>query len=109
MKRSIQGSDRTPGNLLPEQLDDYVTGENPVRVVSKQISVETVEQLIATVTISDVAKAVERWRLWPRRMPTGGLVFAHSQFEQQPMPEMPSEHVASHKHYVAWYCEKSFS
>ena len=74
-----------------------------------QISVETVEQLIATVTISDVAKAVERWRLWPRRMPTGGLVFARSRFEQQPMPGMPSEHVASHKHYVASYCEGNFS
>jgi transposase len=36
MKRFIQGIDRTQGILLPEQLDDYVTEENPVRVVSKQ-------------------------------------------------------------------------
>ena len=33
MKRFIQGSDRTQSILLPEQLDDYVTEENPVRVI----------------------------------------------------------------------------
>lgn len=33
MKRFIQGSDRTQGILLPAQLDDYVTAENPVRVI----------------------------------------------------------------------------
>ena len=33
MKCFIQGSDRTQGILLPEQLDDYVTEENPVRVI----------------------------------------------------------------------------
>lgn len=33
MKRFIQGSDRTQGILLPEQLDDYVTENNPVRVI----------------------------------------------------------------------------
>ena len=33
MKRFIQGIDRTQGILLPEQLDDYVTDENPVRVI----------------------------------------------------------------------------
>jgi transposase len=33
MKRFIQSEDRTQGMLLPEQLDDYVTEDNPVRVV----------------------------------------------------------------------------
>lgn len=33
MKRFIQGSDRTQGILLPEQLDDYVSENNPVRVI----------------------------------------------------------------------------
>jgi transposase len=33
MKRFVQGCDRTQGLLLPEQLEDYVTQENPVRVV----------------------------------------------------------------------------
>jgi transposase len=33
MKRFIQGSDRAQGILLPAQLDDYVTDENPVRVI----------------------------------------------------------------------------
>jgi transposase len=33
MKRFIQGSDRAQGILLPEQLDDYVTDENPVWVI----------------------------------------------------------------------------
>ncbi|MFC0251637.1 transposase, partial [Massilia consociata] len=33
MKRFIEGEDRGQGTLLPEHLDDYVTENNPVRVV----------------------------------------------------------------------------
>ena len=33
MKRFIQSLDRSQGTLFPEQLDDYVTEDNPVRVV----------------------------------------------------------------------------
>jgi hypothetical protein len=33
MKRFIQGEHRTQITLLPEILDDYVTAENPVRVI----------------------------------------------------------------------------
>jgi transposase len=33
MKRFIEGEDRGQGTLLPEHLDDYVTEDNPVRVV----------------------------------------------------------------------------
>ena len=33
MKRFIQGTDRTQGILLPEQVEDYVSEDNPVRVV----------------------------------------------------------------------------
>ena len=33
MKRFIEGNDQAQGILLPAQLDDYVTGENPVRVI----------------------------------------------------------------------------
>jgi transposase len=33
MKRFIEGEDRTQVTLLPECLDDYVEGENPVRVI----------------------------------------------------------------------------
>ena len=33
MKRFIAGRDRRQGVLLPEYLDDYVSEENPVRVV----------------------------------------------------------------------------
>ena len=33
MKRFIQGENRKQSTLLPEMLDDYVTQENPVRVV----------------------------------------------------------------------------
>jgi transposase len=33
MKRFIEGIDRTQALLLPEQLDDYVTENNPVRVI----------------------------------------------------------------------------
>lgn len=33
MKRFIEGTGRTQANLFPEQLDDYVAEDNPVRVV----------------------------------------------------------------------------
>jgi transposase len=33
MKRFVQGQDRTQGVLLPELLDDFVSADNPVRVV----------------------------------------------------------------------------
>ena len=33
MKRFVQGTDRTQGILLPERLEDYVSDDNPVRVV----------------------------------------------------------------------------
>lgn len=33
MKRFVQGDERTQGTLLPEHLDDYVTENNPVRVI----------------------------------------------------------------------------
>ena len=33
MKRFIQGTDRTQVTLFPEQLEDYVADDNPVRVV----------------------------------------------------------------------------
>jgi transposase len=33
MKRFIEGKERGQGTLLPEHLDDYVTEDNPVRVV----------------------------------------------------------------------------
>lgn len=33
MKRFIEGGAQTQATLLPECLDDYITDENPVRVV----------------------------------------------------------------------------
>ncbi len=33
MKRFVEGEDRRQGTLLPEYLEDYVSGENPVRVI----------------------------------------------------------------------------
>jgi transposase len=33
MKRFIQSADRTQGTLFPEHLEDYVTEDNPVRVI----------------------------------------------------------------------------
>lgn len=33
MRRFVQGEDRTQGTLLPELLDDYVTENNPVRII----------------------------------------------------------------------------
>ena len=39
MKWFIQDRDRAQGILLPEQLDDYVTDENPVRVIDAFVDV----------------------------------------------------------------------
>ncbi len=33
MKRFIEESDRTQGLLLPESIDEYVSADNPVRVI----------------------------------------------------------------------------
>lgn len=33
MGRFVEGEDRSQSTLLPERLDDYVTDDNPVRVV----------------------------------------------------------------------------
>ncbi len=33
MKRFIEGTDRNQVMLLPESVDDYVGGDNPVRIV----------------------------------------------------------------------------
>ena len=33
MKRFIKGQDRTQSTLLPELLDEYITEDNPVRVI----------------------------------------------------------------------------
>ena len=33
MKRFVEGEDRRQATLLPECLDDYVTQDNPVRVI----------------------------------------------------------------------------
>ena len=33
MKRFIAGQDRTQSALLPELLDEYISEENPVRVI----------------------------------------------------------------------------
>jgi len=53
MKRFIQGSDRTQGILLPEQLDDYVTEENTVRVIAVFVD----ELDLATLGFAGVAPA----------------------------------------------------
>ena len=38
MKRFVEGEDRRQGVLLPEFLDDYVSEENPVRVIDVFVS-----------------------------------------------------------------------
>lgn len=45
MKRFVQGEDRTQGILLPELLDDYVTDQNPVRIVDVFVDELNLEQL----------------------------------------------------------------
>jgi transposase len=38
MKRFVEGEDRRPAVLLPEYLHDYVSEENPVRVIDVFVS-----------------------------------------------------------------------
>ena len=45
MKRFIEGEDRRQAVLLPEYLDDYVSEENPVRVID--VGVEELELGVA--------------------------------------------------------------
>ncbi len=45
MKRFVQGEPRTQISLLPECLDDYVTEDNPVRVVEAFIDALNLEKL----------------------------------------------------------------
>ena len=45
MKRFIEGEDRRQAVLLPEYLDDYVSEENPVRVID--VVVEELELGVA--------------------------------------------------------------
>ena len=45
MKRFVEGRDRRQGVLLPEYLDDYVSEENPVRVVEAFIDELDLEAL----------------------------------------------------------------
>ena len=33
MKRFVEGEDRTQSTLFPERLDDYISEDNPVRVI----------------------------------------------------------------------------
>ena len=37
MKRFVQGEDRNQSTLLPERLDDFVTEDNPVRVIEASL------------------------------------------------------------------------
>ena len=45
MKRFVQGEARTQMSLLPECLDDYVSEDNPVRVVEAFIDAIDLERL----------------------------------------------------------------
>ncbi len=45
MKRFVEGEDRRQGVLLPEFLDDYVSDENPVRVIDAFVEALDLEAL----------------------------------------------------------------
>ena len=45
MKRFVEGEDRRQGVLLPEYLDDYVSEENPVRVIDLFVDELNLERL----------------------------------------------------------------
>jgi transposase len=47
MKRFIEGEDRRQATLLPDSLEDYVTEDNPVRVVDVFIDELDLEGLAA--------------------------------------------------------------
>ncbi len=51
MKRFIEGEVRTQVTLLPECLDDYITEENPVRVVDVFVDELDLEHSASRVSI----------------------------------------------------------
>ena len=48
MKRFVEGEDRRQATLLPEYLDDYVSEENPVRVIDVFVEELDLEALGST-------------------------------------------------------------
>ena len=48
MKRFIQGEDRSQSTLLPECLDDYIVGDNPVRVIEVFVNELDLGKLVLT-------------------------------------------------------------
>ena len=59
MKRFVEGEDRLQGALLPHCLDDYVTEDNPVRVIEAFID----ELDLATLGCRLILQAVTKFRL----------------------------------------------
>jgi hypothetical protein len=55
MKRFIQGNDRAPDIALPAQWDDYVTKDNPSRVIDVVVVVD--ERDLATLGCASVSPA----------------------------------------------------
>jgi hypothetical protein len=54
MKRFVEGEDRRQGVLLPEFLDDYVSEENPVRVIDvfvEELDLAVVQACMHAVTV----------------------------------------------------------
>ena len=62
MKRFVEGEDRTQGVLLPEFLDDYVTENNPVRVVDLFIEELDLEALGFSGVAPEATGSLRRWR-----------------------------------------------
>lgn len=56
MKRFIEGEIREQGTLLPEQMDDYVGADNPVRVVDVFVYAEFALRALES------APYAKRWR-----------------------------------------------
>ena len=56
MTRYIRGRDRSQGLLLPAQLDDYVSEDNPVRVVDAFVDALDLSALGFTVTPSHTGR-----------------------------------------------------
>jgi len=56
MKRFIEGESRTQATLFPEALDNYITEENPVRVIDVFVDELDLTQMGMNITPSDTGR-----------------------------------------------------
>ena len=64
MKRFIEGVDRDKSTLFPERLEDFITENNPVRVIEAFVEAPDLSALGCAAATAAFRQALER-AVWP--------------------------------------------